>query len=528
MFKKENVKYLGNKEVQISEDEIKECRFYIVNTEEITIGCSDYFIIDNRKRYSEELTLKKSNNINIVTFDEELIINDEIIKFRKKILEEEVLEEFLYNLALYHIENNNSKSGEVVLANTKDINAYISFINSEESFDRDTEIENLKKLIEDKSNRFKNGKTPIKFSTKSVEPRCLIEILNDIMEDDSSKLLWRYSENYKRVGVKKNPIDSKLVFNRFKETYGEVSGINIGSKKLNIGVKVKVLGQVENLRNNLKLDACIYREYNLISNCKVNSDIIYCTLSKELKSKLSKEKLIKIVSNSRYEKQQVYAIDINKVSISSKRILNILSESEIAKYLYDIEVLGCKSSLISKKIKDLIDSNKLKFSECRSSLSKEQIDIRKDFRVNYQGIYTPEYVEEDKEVEVYVADILQWGIVRFPRKSVENSIKVDISKILQEDINIAYKKLVKELEDIKEIKKLKENLINAIKISSYIFNIDIFQWDNEEYKKKTRFDKKINANAIIAERVKINTKSINNITVKQEYYKVIVKTALKE
>ena len=525
MLKNEKIKYLGSKKMQISEDEIKECRFYTLDIEEVTLGCSDYFIVNDSKRYKEDILLESRGELNIVTFDEELIINSETIKARKKIADEEIIEEFLYSLVLYHIENNDNKSAEVILANTEDISAYIDFINSKEVFDKDSELKNLKSLISNKNSRFKGGKTKIKVANKESEQSCLLEILKSIKEDKESTLLWKTTKEYKRVGTKKKLVDRTLVFNRFKEIYGEVSDINIGSKKLNIGIKVKVLGQVENLRNKLKLDACIYREYNLISNGKVNNNLIYCTLSKALKSKLSKEKLLKIVSNSKHDNKQVYSIDITDIPISNIKMTKILNQKEIAQYLYDIEVLACKSLIISKKIKEIEASGKLKTIEC--DISKEELDIRKMFRVNSSGIYTPENIIEEKEFQVYIADILQWGIVKFPKKAIENSIKNNISKILEEDINIAYKKLIEELKDVKNIKKMKENLINIIKISAYMFDVNIFEWDTEEFKSKTSFDKSINTNTVIAGRVKINTKKIDNITIKQEFYRAIVKTTLK-
>ncbi len=525
---KEYIEYLGSKKLQISEGEIRECKCYLLkkSNEHIKIYCDDYFILEEGKRYNYESTINTEKEYIIVTLSEDFIINNEIIKFRKKEASQEIIEQFLYTLALYYIENNEYDNAEFIIANTEDINAYMNLLNGKETFDKEFVINDLKNLVENKNNRFKNGKAKIKIQKKEVKQRCVIEVLKEILEDNTSKLLWNFNNYYERVSTKRNIVDDKLKFNRFNHGYGEITDLNIGSRKINIGVKVKVLGQVENLENNLKLDACIYREYNIISNGVVNNNLIWCILSKDLKSKLLKEKVIKIVSNSKYNKEQVYALDISKLPITNENILKLLTQEDIAQYLYDIEVLKCKSTIINKKIKSLLEENKLDRMQEYGSLSKEQINIRKDFNVNCYGIYTPECIEEDEEFELYTADILQWGVIKFTKKEKEYIVNKQLEKILDDDIDTSYRKLIEELEKVKKERKVKEDLVNIIKISAFILNVNIFNWEEEEYKKKLTFDKKINSNAVIGGHSKINTIKINNINVKQEYFKVIVKSAL--
>ena len=524
---KEYIEYLGSEKLQISENEMSECKFYLLkkSNKHIKIFCDDYFILDEGKRYCSENTINTIKEYIIVTLQGNLTVNDEIIKFRNEKVSREVLEQFLYTLALYYIENSQYNNAKLIIANTEDINAYIDLINGEDVLDKELVMKNLRNLVENKNNRFKSGKAKIRIQKKEVKQRCIIEILKEILEDSKSKLLWDFTNDYERVSSKRNMIDNKLKFNRFNYGYGEVTDLNIGSKKANIGVKVKVKGQVENLENNLKLDACIYREYNIISNGKVNNNLIYCILSKNMKSRFLKEKIIKIVSNSKYNKEQVYALDISKIPITNSNMLKLLNREEIAQYLYDIEVLKCKNTIINNRLKVILEENKLGKIQENRSLSKEQIDVRKDFRVNSYGVYIPEYIEEEEEFEIYVADIIQWGVINFSKKEKEFIVNKQLKKVLNEDINITYRNLMEELDKAKKERKIKEDLVNIIKISAFILNVNIFNWEKEEYKKKLNFDKKINNNVVIGGRSKINTIKINDINVKQEYFRIIVKSA---
>ena len=302
MFKNQEylgVEYLGRDNIKISEYEKKICNFYLIKNSKdtegyYTINNKDYFILKEANR------LKENRNIlyeecEIVIFEDELIIDEE--KFRggkKKIVDVNIKEDFLYSLALYYIRNENREDGQEVIRQLGDIYIYKLLENEFDIEEKKKIIDLLNLCIADRKSRFKEGKINIKNNLIINENECLIEILNEILGDDKSKLLWDYNYDYSRATSKNRMIEDNYVFIKPKVGYGEITEIIIGSKKLNICLKVKVEGEVKDKETNLKLDSHIFREYIIVLNGRLNQSYIWCKLSNELKSKYKKKKAYKI------------------------------------------------------------------------------------------------------------------------------------------------------------------------------------------------------------------------------------------
>lgn len=492
---------------------------------EFNISNEDYFIVNDNLRKNKRDTIKvlKNNSENIiVTFDDEITINNKKVKATKKIISNEVLEDFFYSLALYHVKNEDIESAEVAIAQTEDIGAYASVANCHSFLEKGKVINLLNKLIEDRDKRFNKGKAKIKIQLPEEEPLCLLEVLKEILEDEESKLLWDYKYKYKRIGMKTKCIEDDYIFNYPKEGYGKITSLTIGSKKLNIGVKVEVGGNVQNINSKLKLDAVVYRDYNILVNGNINTTQLCCQLSKSLKTKFRKEKLIKKTIKTEYD--EVCILDLTKLKATNKRLLKLLNQNDLAEYIYEIEVLECKQYAIKNQIDELIKNNIVEKS-ITSNISKEENEVRRIFRVDEKGIYKPIKVchEETGEFEIYPATVLEWKVEKFPRKKeLEKSLE-EYKELRKHEARDDYEVLSHELYTIKKELNRKRNIVNIIRLSSGLTGKSVFMWEDEFDKPKKETDKTLNMNMVVAEKMTVSMKNVEGITIRQNKYTVLTK-----
>ena len=493
------------------------------NTEKvnITIDNEEYYIISKLEMFKGETTLQSldmsSKNI-VVVFDDNLNINGEIIKPTRKKLLKEFSDDFSYSLARYYISKEDILNMEKAIKISEDLYVYNMLVNCYSFTEKGQAIEILDTMINDKSKRFKLGKSNIK--SEEDEQICLLELLQEIMNDSECKLLWNYAYKYKRIGAKEKSIEDEYKFIRPTVGFGNVKSINIGNEKLNVGVKVQIDGVVQNEINKLKLDACIFRDYNIVINGNINTDEIWCILSKNAKCMLRKEKLIKSIIKI-YDKE-ICVLNIKNLKVTNKRISNLLSKNEVAKYLYDIEVLKCDILTLEKFIKDIFTT---KVEEVLTKNDIEALKVKQAFRVGAGNIYKPVKVEtlSSTEYEFYISKVVDWKIEKFPKaKELKNSLE-RLKPLIVGDMKESYKRVLNKLTELKKEKKYKQNLINIVKISNMIKEKNIFTWDTVEIKKKLKTDKELKANMIVGNIVNIGIKEIDGIKVREDYYEVIKK-----
>ncbi|MGL5616298.1 MAG: hypothetical protein ACRDD2_08730, partial [Sarcina sp.] len=491
----------------------------------IDINNNDYFIINESRRFNKPSTIKtlKSTEENIiVVFEDWLEIEGKISSNALKEVNEEISLDFLYSLALYHILNEDIDSAEIALAQSKDIMAYESLSNCYSFVEKGQAINAITSLIENKDKRFKKGKEDIEITLAENEPLCLLEVLKEILLDEESKLLWDYGYKYKRIGMKKASIEDEYKFIHPKVGYGDIVDVTIGSKKLNIGVLVKIDGEVQHSLTKLKLDASIYKEYNLIVNGNINTEFLCCKLSKKLKTKLRKEKLIK--STVKTFGEEISILNLKKLKTTNKRLLKSLNQKEIANYLFDIETLSCKQWALKKVIDNLLTENNLNKSDF-SNLIAEELEVRKNFNVDNYGFYNGLKTKkiENSSYEIYPAKVLEWKIEKFPKTKTQKTALEYYNSLITDDIGGSYEVLSKELKEIKFEKTKKQRLVNLVRLSAALASKTIFIWDQQEEKAKKEMDKNLNMNMIVGEKVKISRKTIDNISLREDCYEILTK-----
>lgn len=491
---------------------------------DLEIDNTDYFILNTSKRLKGKdhlRTFSQDGLVTLVVFDEPLVINEQKIPLSKsKKLEEHVKEDCLYTLALYHVIHEDIESAEIALAQTGDLNAYTALNNCYSFVEKGKAINNLSIYISSPEKRFQKGKATIKVAAVEDEPICLLEVLQEILMDPDSQLLWDYSYKYKRIGTKTQPIEDQYQFIRPKVGYGEVVDLSIGSKKLNIGVKVKINGQILDTESKLKLDGHIFRDYNLVVNGNINTDLMWCKLSKKLKQKFRKEKLIKSVTKLYGE--EIITLNLRKLKSTNKRLLKSLNIETIVEDLYQVETLKCKQWALKQLIKEL----GTKEDELLQTLPEQQISIRSKYRVDEDGLYHPISTKtacEELPYEIYPAKVLEWKIEKFPRKKTQEQALLDYNNLIDDNKESAVQRLRTELYTVKEEKHLLTYKINLVRLSCGLSGKNIFLWEKELEKDKTETDKVLNMNTIVGEKVTIATKTLNTITIRQDTYTVLTR-----
>lgn len=487
------------------------------------INNDEYFVVPIFEKRNDpgiirNLEVNKSNLI--VVFDDDLNIEGKIIKASKKILNKNNTEEFSYALARYYAVLDDASNLERAIKISGDKNIYEAVSNCYSFMEKGRAIEILDEAINDTSRRFRLGKIKIKDDENS-EPMCLLEVLQEIMNDDSCKLLWDHSHKYNRIGVKQRSIEDSYKFIRPSIGFGEVTSISIGEKKLNIAVKVKIDGAVQNEVSKLKLDACIYREYNLVSNGNINTDEICCILSKNAKSVLRKEKLIKSIIKV-YDKE-ICVLNLKNIKVANKRSSDVIDDKTIAKYLYDIEILKCDIWALEKFLNEIFSDNKK--NACLKGLCDEEIKVRQDFRVDENGIYYPVKIvkDNDTDYEFYISKIVDWKVDKFPKTKERNASLEKFKFFISGEMNDSHKRIKMKLVELKKEKVYKQNLVNIVKISSMLKGGNVFLWDSTTKRKKVETDPDIKMNVVVGQNINVSTKEINGVKIREDFYEVIKK-----
>ncbi|MGL4335537.1 MAG: hypothetical protein ACRCST_01495 [Turicibacter sp.] len=487
----------------------------------VSILNEDYFIVDEHRRVNQPMVInrmKKSGSHLIVTFDGALqVVENHVMKQEKTGTLDEASEDFTYSQAIHHLRTGDTESAQLAIAKTQDVYAHATVLNTYSSDERLVAIDYLSQLFLHKKKRFKWGKSLIAAPMDEEEPLCLLEVLKMIQEDEESKLLWDYSLDYHAIGMKNNMIEDHLKFLRPTFGYGEVLELMVGQRKLNVGMRVKVKGEVENQVNGLKIDAAIKREYTLIVDGTLNILEIGCQLSKTLRSRFRKEKIIKKII--KHGKQTVYIIALHKLRVTNKRMVTALTQKEIVEKLYETEQLGCEVWAIKKQLNEAVTKFGLSSVETGES-SGEVVEVRKAYRVNPYGIYSPLGIEkqENDPHNIYQGTIIEWKIGKFPKKKK------------QEEAMHTYKQKTNEREDVylnrlneafKTLTKRRQHLldeVNLVRISSGIMGISVFIFDEIKEKKKMEHDPILNRNAVVDEKMVESQKNIDGITIRQLQY----------
>lgn len=498
------------------------------NTEQIELDIygQNYFLVNSSNHILGDSTinsLKPNENNLIVSFDGDIEVKGENIKNTTKKLVKGHVDDFLYSLSLFHLIKEDIDSAEITIAQTGNIDAYNEVSNCFSFLEKGKAIKSLSNYIFNKDLRNSATKGTIEVKSIENEPLCMLELIEEIMSDPKSMLLWDSSYKYKRIGLKSKSADDILKFTPSQNKYNKIVSLSIGSSKLNIGVKVEIEGCVQNAFSKLKLDCKTYKDYNIFLNGNINTPYIWCIISPKLRAKLKKEGLI--IKNSKWQNKLVSTIDLTKLRATNKRILKSMTQDEVSNTLYDIELLSCKQWAINKLLEEIRENYSLSNLDSLEIHNDEKA-ARRAFRVSDTGVFTPSKVEKDmtSPYEVYKATYLEWRVDKFPQKKIKEDFKKKYESIINENnIEETHIRLLSSLAEVRRELRQKELKVNLVRISSALFNRDIFLWNEVYQKDKKQMDKVLNQNAIVDGISNISIKNFETFSIRQDKYEVLTK-----
>lgn len=486
---------------------------------------NDFFSVQTATYYNSPKVLKslqKDCSNLIVVFEDDLILDGEVIESSNLNVDEKYINDLLYALTLRHIINEDVDSAEITMAQTGDINLFNALSSCYSFSEKGNVINKLQTALVNESTRFVSGKEEIKVLLAEEEPICLLEVLDDILKDKESSLLWDINSKYKRISQKTKSIEDDIIFRYPQIGYMPINSITIAGNKLNVNVKATIEGEVLNKKTTMKMDAKVYRDFALIKNGIINVNKIAAILSKDLENKF-KDIIIERVN---FNGQDLVVLDLMKIKTTNKRMLKSISQDILANYLYDTEVLGARQWAIKQHLKGL--TSKLNIEKIDlSGLPQEVIDARKSFRIDEKGVYSPLEVQKDIDelFEVYQATVLEWKIEKFPKTKMQKEFLEEYSIYVDEsDPKGSFDKLNSLLLEVQNEKRMKENRINLVRISVGLIGKPIFLWEDVISKSKKSMDKTFNMNMVVGETATISTKTIDDIKVKEEKYKLLIKS----
>lgn len=353
----------------------------------------------------------------------------------------------------------------------------------------------------------------------NLEKVTLVELIEEVLKDKNSKILWK-NENYRRITRKANSVEEEYKFNYKDNTYGEVTSVKLGNSKLNVNLKVKYNGEVINNISKLKMDAVIYKDYCVVKNGKLNVETLPMILSKPLRLRL--KKLGCISSEDIVNDKKITIINLKALEILNNKVIDKVNVEDLINTMYEIEVIKVQKSILNKILKEFLENSSIFENEKYNTLERQ---YQKMFGINEKGIYSSYNVEFKEEIiqDMYVANICEWKIEKFPKKMYEDKFTNIYNSYITQNEEETYDILTNILNTLEDLQSNLQKQVNKIKIYSIISNKNVFNWEEKLEKEKKAFDKDLKLNLVVGDKVEISKVRVNDIIIRQDKYLKLVK-----
>jgi hypothetical protein len=463
--------------------------------------------------------------INSINFEVDL--REYQLDYKIELNDFEVLDEFYYSLARHYLLEEDTDNMEFAIKALGDLALFENIQNCYSFIEKGNAVNKITEVMENKSRRFLKGRNPIVETAN--EKLCILEILESIIEDSDSMLYWDINAPYHRITQHTRQIEDNIVFNRSGNVLLPVNSISIGSEKLNIGVKVRIDGEVYDNISKFRKEAHIYRDFNIINSGNINVQYINAKLSKALFEKFTSEGILENTGNLSYNPDNIYTIDLNGIKSTNKRVLKSMNISEIAENLYSIADLKCKQWALNQLIKE-ITSKKDRLSLL--DMSQEEQETRRILRIDSNGIYSPAACVKDDNApfEIYPAVFLTWDILKFPEKKRKEQYLGQLNECVTnmkfnsgKDEKDVYDYLMNELSHVRYDIRSREFKVNSVRIASAITNKSPFIWEETGEKTKTCTDKTLGRNTVVGGKLSYSKKTVGDRVIEQQKWVQLIK-----
>jgi len=483
------------------------------------------FVLAN-SMFKQDLNIVSSNNIIAVVGT-----NDGSVAW--KISEEEqgsilgfgqdasdvLVEDFYYSLARYYLMEEDFDNFEFIMELIGDVALYEATDNCYSFLEKGNAVNKITEALNKPEKRFTGGKEP-NIRSSQTDGLCLLQILKMIDDDEDSQLFWDLATPYHRITQKTKTTDDNIKFVANKEGYAPVSSITVGSKKLNIGIKVRIDGKSVDSVSGLEKNCCIYRDFNILNGGNVNVPYINARLSPDLYVKLFQYVSFHDIDNN------MYMLNIENVKTANKTLLKSMSLTEIRDSMKEVAELKCYQWALGQQIKVVLGE---KEKVDLMNFSFEEQEIRKLLRIDENNIYQPLSVEKDTDsaFEVYPAIHCEWNIAFSDKKVKEEKLK-DLNGYVDSVTNVMneeqiFEKLSKELIACRAKMRGLEFKVNCVRIASAMMKKNVFSWDVVLEKDKKTTDKTLNRNMVVGGKVKVSKKAVDSDMLEEKRWIELIK-----
>lgn len=470
----------------------------------LLIDSNDFFLCQKKD------FVRKENPIEIEVLDEELIVVfDKPLKIEQKVLDysTQVLSQdfdyFVTQYCLYLLENQLIQQVSNILSHY----GQLGWVKDMSEAYTSSEIIQVMKS-------FANHR-----KLKKENSLCLLTLLELIRQDQQSVLLWNRYEDYVPILFRTKVIDSQFQFQEIETDFYVVNQLVLGSRKFNVGLKVKVEGHVEELKTGLKLEAYRFKTYTILLDGVLKIKELYCVLSPSLKKQCQKLKLLKRVIQQ--YNREICVIDLTRIPITHHDLYKNETCLEVGQMIYEIERLKCWQSLLKEMI--VRRKKQIMFHTLKEIDFKEV--VKRKYQITSSGRYVPKVMKviDGEEVEFYMARILEWKVEGFPKEMEKERAYEYIMNRASVENRTVEEILSDELQKISQHRDELQHRLNLIRISVGLRNLDFFQWNEEREVVKTQMDSRFKLNTVLNGKMKVSIQAQSAFKIRQNTYTVLIK-----
>lgn len=356
-------------------------------------------------------------------------------------------------------------------------------------------------------------------SLKKESSLSVLNLLECVMTDEASSLLWNRHQPYENVTPKIQAEEEDLAFLPSSVDFFEVVDWIFSNTKLNVSLKVKVEGFVEELTTGLKVEAYQFKTYTILLDGILRVEEIYCVLSPALKKRCKELKLIKKVLYT--FNQEICVINLKKLPITHHLIYERYTPLEVSQMIYEVERLKCWQGLL----KEMLLRRKRQLFTTQRLQEDARCLIKRRYHITDSGLYVPRGKKESPrlETEYYLARVVEWKAMEF-KKEAEKRLAYEylMNRASTEETSLEVI-LMDELKRVSERRKNLQEQVNLIRLSVSLQKVDFFKWDEQKVLPKTQMDSVFKINTILRGNMMVSTKQLLSLKVCENAYTVLVR-----
>lgn len=320
--------------------------------------------------------------------------------------DKETMVRALYGLACILNQKTKTDIALDVLASIGDVRLINSLNNSFTNSEYGESEELLKKAIHSPKERITGG-----YNTSylpSPDAFCLLDVI-DILLKDNEAFFYPYNEDFKYTKISRGTKTSEEFpkFESEKNPKCALSTLAWHKSKLNLSVKALINGTID-LGNEAekhgfskKYPTHIFRNYAIVKDGFINTPWLPVTISKDSYEKLSKEGVI--WTNSPWEKDRIYVLELNKVPVMNRAIADgKTSATDLCKKAFEEVKLQAQLKVLNDVKKELEEKTD-HIDDTFKGLSESQLEFLTSNGITKNG-FSPDTVKEEPTDFYYAKD----------------------------------------------------------------------------------------------------------------------------